>query len=133
MAEYKPVVFNEGAPLDPQKLNDMQTNISNLVGDVGGLKNSTLDSTYTLLTDAGSFMTGELTAGSKNNQGEIAYSASFTGVPRIIASIGSSIGAGDIVTVSIEDGSTTRPSINVHTNKNRAPVRINWMAFEKKQ
>jgi hypothetical protein len=132
MAEYKPVVFNEGAPLDPQKLNDMQTNISNLVGDVGGLKNTTLDSTYTLLTDAGSFMTGDLTANSKNNQGEVAYSASFTGVPRIVASIGSSIGVGDIVTVSIEDGAT-KPSINVHTNKNRGPVRINWMAFQKKQ
>lgn len=132
MAEYKPVVFNEGAPLDPQKLNDMQTNISNLVGDVGGLKNTTLDSTYTLLTDAGSFMTGDLLANNKNNQGEVAYSASFTGVPRIVASVGSSIGVGDIVTVSIENGAD-KPSINVHTNKNRGPVRINWMAFQKKQ
>ena len=132
MAEYKPVVFNEGAPLDPQKLNDMQTNISNLVGDVGGLKNTTLDSTYTLLTDAGSFMTGDLRADNKNNQGEVAYSASFTSVPRIVASVGSSIGVGDIVTVSIENGAD-KPSINVHTNKNRGPVRINWMAFQKKQ
>lgn len=130
MAEYKPVVFNEGAPLDPQKLNDLQTNITNLVGDVGGLKNSTTDSTYTLLTDAGTYMTDDLVVGTADEY-EVPYSASFSKAPRIIASIGTSIQPGYIVTVSIKDAATN-PKIQVWTNKARGPIRVNWMAFEKK-
>lgn len=128
--KYTPVVFNEGAPLDPQKLNDMQTNISNLVGDVGGLKNATVDSTYVLVTDGGTYMTDDLKTGTASET-EVPYSASFSGVPRIVASIGSALNSGEIVTVSIKSGDT-KPIIQVWTNKSRGPVRVNWMAFEKK-
>ena len=129
MADYTPVIFNEGAPLDPQKLNDLQINISNLVGDVGGLKSATLDAQYTVKTDAGYFKTDDLKTGSPYTL-EVPYSSSFAGVPKIIASIGSAISSGEIVTVSVAS-STSKPTIQVWTNKNRGPVTVNWIAFEK--
>jgi len=128
--KYTPVTFNAGAPLDPQKLMDMQSNITNLVVDVNKLSNTTLDQQYTIVTDAGSFMTDDLKVGTAYTL-EVPYSSSFTGVPRVISSVGSSLGSGEIVTTSIASGST-KPTIQVWTNKNRGPVRINWMAFEKK-
>lgn len=127
---YQPVVFNEGAPLDPSKLMELQANITGIVADVGSLKNQTETSTYTVLTDAGTYMTEALVAGTPHEL-DVPYSASFSKAPRVIASIGSSIGSGEIVTVSVKDGDT-KPKIQVWTNKARGPVRVNWMAFEKK-
>jgi hypothetical protein len=128
--KYTPVTFNAGAPLDPQKLMDMQSNITSLVVDVNKLSNTTLDQQYTIVNDAGSFMTDDLKVGTPYLL-EVPYSSSFTGVPRIISSIGSSLGSSEIVTTAIANAST-KPTIQVWTNKNRGPVRVNWMAFEKK-
>lgn len=130
VSTYKPVSFNEGAPLDPQKLMELQANVTSLVTDVNNLTNTTLEDQYTLKIDGGSFMTDDLQVGKPYTK-EVPYSPIFTGVPSIVASIGSGIGDGSIVTISIADADT-KPKIQVHTNKNRGPVRINWMAFQKK-
>ena len=127
--KYTPVTFNAGAPLDPQKLMDLQTNVTTLVADVNKLNNTTLDQQYTMLTDGGSYLTDDLKVGTPHLL-EVPTSSAFSEVPRIVASIGSSL-SGEIVTISIAN-SSTKPTIQVWTNKNRGPVRINWMAFEKK-
>jgi hypothetical protein len=129
--KYTPVTFNAGAPLDPQKLMDLQSNITSLVTDVNGLTNATLDQQYTLKIDGGSYVTGKLTAGSADTE-QVVTSASFSGVPFIIASVGSSLAKDEVVTVSITSAGVA-PSIRVISNKNREPVRINWIAFEKNQ
>ncbi len=129
--KYTPVTFNAGAPLDPQKLMDMQSNITTLVTDVNNLNNTTLENQYTLKIDGGSYVTGKLTAGVADTE-QVVTTAAFSGVPFIIASVGSSLAKDEIVTVSITSAGSA-PSIRVISNKSRDGVRINWIAFEKNQ
>jgi hypothetical protein len=128
---YVPVTFNEGAPLDPQQLMKLQSNITSLVGDVNGLKNATADASYTMLTDGGYFETEDLKAGTAYEY-EVPYSSAFdeSSPPRIIATV-SSVLSGEIITLSVKS-SSTKPTIQVWTNKARKGIWINWMAFQKK-
>jgi len=129
--KYTPVTFNAGAPLDPQKLMDLQSNITSLVTDVNGLTNASLDNQYTLKIDGGSYLTGKLTAGVFDTE-QVVTTAAFSGAPFIIASVGSSLAKDEVVTVSIASAGNA-PSIRVISNKSRDAVRINWIAFEKNQ
>jgi hypothetical protein len=128
---YTPVAFNEGEPLDPQKLMQLQSNVTNLVGDVNGLKNSTADASYTMLTDGGNFETEDLKVGTPFEY-EVPYSSAFdeSSPPRIIATVSSNLN-GEIVTLSVKT-SNKNPTIQVWTNKARKGIWINWFAFQKK-
>lgn len=130
---YNPVTFNEGEPLDPQKLMQLQANVTNLVTDVNkiGLQNATDGTSYSMLTDGGNFETEDLKVGTPFEY-EVPYSSTFdeSSPPRIIATV-SSILSGEIVTLSVKS-SSTKPIIQVWTNKARKGVWINWFAFQKK-
>lgn len=131
MAErFTPVVFNEGAPLDPSKLNDLQNNLASLVQDVGGLKNTTLDATYTIVMDAG-YVELDLDK-EKISEAEVKYNATiFKEVPQITISVGSSISATTDVRIGLKDA-RTKPTIQVIANTARTNFRVNWIATEKK-
>ncbi len=129
--KYTPVTFNAGAPLDPQKLMDLQSNITTLVTDVNNLTNTTLEDQYKLKIDGDSYITGELSAGVADIR-QVTTTSSFSKAPFIIASVGSELAKDEIVTVSITSAGSS-PSIKVLSNKTRKPVRINWIAFEKSQ
>lgn len=131
MAEkFTPVVFNEGAPLEPSKLNDLQNNLSSLVQDVGGLKNATAEATYTVVMDCG-FESVDLVANTMKEV-EVRYNAAiFTGIPQITMSVGSAISATTNIEIGLKD-STTKPTIQILSAVNRSGFKINWIATEKK-
>ena len=128
---YEQIIFNEGAPLDPQKLNDLQINVSTIVGDLTKIKNATIDQEYVMQTDGGYFVTDALTANVISTV-EVPYSPLFTNIPTIVACVGSSLNAKDVVTLSIKDPDR-KPMIQIQCNVSKPNgIRINWMAFEKK-
>lgn len=131
---YNPVTFNEGEPLDPQKLMQLQANVTNLVTDVNkiSLQNATDGTSYSMLTDGGYFQTDALVAG-KSFDYPVPYSSAFdeSSPPRIVATVSSNLKKGQIVTLSVKD-SNQKPVIQVWTNVSMDPVWINWFAFQKK-
>lgn len=128
---YEQIIFNEGAPLDPQKLNDLQINVSTIVGDLTKIKNATIDQEYVMQTDGGYVITDALVANTISNI-EVPYSPLFVGVPTIVASVGGPLNQKDVVTLSIKDADR-KPMIQVQCNVNKpSGIRINWIAFEKK-
>ena len=133
---YNPVTFNEGEPLDPQKLMQLQANVTNLVTDVNkiGLQNATDGTSYSMLTDGGSFETEALVVGTPFEY-KVPYSSAFdeSSPPKIIATVSSVLPekGGEIITLSVKS-SNSEPTIQVWTNKARKGVWINWFAFQKK-
>ena len=53
MAQLTPVTFNEGEPLDVNKLNNLVTNVTNTYTTASQLQNSTTTGTQTITFDAG--------------------------------------------------------------------------------
>jgi hypothetical protein len=125
--QLRAVEFNEGEPLDPNKLNDLKHNI--IVAYEEAVKNTSdtgqvtrFDSGFVLVDiKKGVGLSAEISLGTLPN----AY---------IITSIGSGLKAGVQATLSIE-GSTTKPQIRVSTSPaiDRSNFRINYLLVSKEK
>jgi hypothetical protein len=131
MATYVPVVFNEGAPLDPQKLMDLQSNVSAIFTDVGKLKNSSNGSQYTVVTDFGSVTTGPIEANKLSGPTPLSTEANLEnyGKVKFIVSLASPLIAGEYISLTVND----KNELFVSSNKARTKgVVVNWIGAVQK-
>lgn len=134
---FKPVVFNEGEPLDPQKLNDLSTNIKESFDVSDNLYNNTINNiteSFKAIVYAGSVEARDLSPntpkpfeinlGQGFEEGEPIY---ITATPRGI------VRANENINITIYRGSDT-PKIYVQTNnKERRSITIDWIAVQLKK
>jgi hypothetical protein len=128
--ELRAVEFNEGEPLDPNKLNDLKHNI--IITYEEAVKNNS-DTGYKTLLDSGSV---DIVIKAKTATGtseEISLGTLQN--PSIIASIGSALKEGTLATLSIVDP-TKRPKIRVSISA--APsadltIKVNYLLVSKQQ
>lgn len=128
--QLRAVEFNEGEPLDPNKLNDLKHNI--IITYEEAVKNNSdagyktlFDSGYVdiiIKKDTGTATSEEISLGTLPN-------------PSIITSIGSLLAVGTLATLSIQDA-TTRPKIRVSispVSKSDRTLRVNYLLVSKQQ
>jgi len=109
MADLISVVFNEGEPLDPKKLNDLRLNITNTYATASSLQNSTSSGTQTILMDTGQTPSVTVTVG-KIGTVALPINAKFgSTIPTFVVSLGSTLAAGDSVSVGVTNTSTQTP------------------------
>ena len=135
MADFKiePVVFNEGAPLDPTDLQKLQANITNLSSQI--LFNQTLDGQKLQpIVDYGQVSVSAIAAGAISAAVPITYNTSFgTVVPTVVATLASTLRAKEQVSIQIVNGDTLTPKIVVGSNLATAGTAlVNWIAIANK-
>lgn len=139
MAEkYTPVVFNEGAPLDPTDLMKLQGNVAKIFADVGGLKTSTTQGNYTTLVDYGT--TSITTVAGKAVQGDKLvttanlenYATPTNQVQWVVSVAGTKMTDGEWISLSVQTtNGGQNPTLWASSNKGRA-IKVNWIATVKK-
>ena len=134
MADFKiePVVFNEGAPLDPTDLQKLQANITNLSSQI--LFNQTLDGQKLQpIVDYGQITIPAISAGAVSAAKPITYNTNFgTVVPTVVATLASTLRAKEQVSIQIVDGDTLTPKIVISSNLARSSTLVNWIAIANK-
>ncbi len=130
---FEAVVFNEGEPLDPDKLNKLQTNIANTYQTSSTLYNATVgqqSQPYVPVLDSGYWTFENLKAG-KRASTKLTFNTAFSGIPHVIAGIRSDLRDGEQISVSVIN-LTGNPEIVCISNKDKASCRVEWIAMEKK-
>ena len=130
------VVFNEGEPLDPDKLNKVQANILNVYSTTG-LLNTTVTGIQgqitTSITDSGKATVTGMTA-DKFGSILVPVSGSFTGNAIIVASVGQGLGDSDeqiVITTGKVSGGQFKLAAK-SSNKSRKSLTVNYIITEKK-
>ena len=128
--ELRAVEFNEGEPLDPNKLNDLKHNI--IITYEEAVKNNS-DNGYKTLIDS-NFINIDIKNKSATGTSE-EISLGTLQSPSIITSIGSLLPVGTLATLSIQDA-TGRPKIRVSISppaKADLTIRVNYLLVSKQQ
>ena len=128
--QLRAVEFNEGEPLDPNKLNDLKHNI--IITYEEAVKNNS-DTGYKTLFDSGSEDIIIKKDGTTGTSKELSLGTLPN--PSIIASIGSALPFGTFATLSIQDA-TTRPKIRVSispASKAGITLKVNYLLVSKQQ
>lgn len=132
---FEAVVFNEGEPLDPDKLNKLQTNIANTYQTSSTLYNATVGNqtvAYVPIMNCGSLefdLTANVAAKKSFDPGTM-----FTNdpPPHVVATINGVISDKEQISLSVV-GVGTKPEIYVISTKARKGVRVDWIAIQKKE
>lgn len=120
--QLRQVVFNEGEPLDPNKLNDLAANIKTAY-DLS-VANMGTDGTYKVNLDTGRF---SMTLKDGVALSDPITNASMTS-PQLIASIGSFVSNDTQVTLTLEGGNRIKL---VSSPKSAKTIWVNWILAEK--
>jgi len=131
---YSSIVFNEGEPLDPNKLNQLQTNLADIYKTSNSLYNATVNdqgSAAVPIVHFGSVNSGPLTA-NKSSTVTVSPPSSFDNTKDafIIASVGQHIGS-SIISVYAQKTSD-KYNIYVVSNVTRESVLINYLMIQQK-
>lgn len=131
---FEAVVFNEGEPLDPDKLNKLQTNIANTYQTSSTLYNATVGSqtvAYVPIINNGHLIFPKLEA---NKVAGLPFDPGtmFTTTPYVVATVRSQISDGEQISVSVINVSN-KPEIRLISSKARTDVRVEWIAMQKKE
>ncbi len=142
MAEtWKSVVFNEGAPLDPNDLNQLQTNLTNVFNTSKSLLNATKDASGTNRVAIIDSNTETITLSGKANTPSAAFpvtfSSSFSAGTEIAftASVGEAPTAamGVISVAAVVTPGTLSGKLYVTTSLGKAgTIKVNWIAAQLK-
>jgi hypothetical protein len=142
MAEaWKSVVFNEGAPLDPNDLNQLQTNLTNVFNTSKSLLNATKDASGTNRVAIIDSNVETIPLSGKANVASsafpVTFSSSFNSGTEIsfTASVGDVplSGAGVISVAAVVTPGTLSGKIYVTTSLAKAgSVKVNWIAAQLK-
>ena len=137
MATFETITFNEGEPLDPNKLNKLQENIVTTYSTANNLFNSTLDgqtSSFKAITNAG---TVECTGVSKGTTKsfDLDLGTGFSNVssnpPRIVVSLAGGLATGDSVTLSVAGAATASPKLWVsNVNSAKSTFNVTFIAVQ---
>ena len=131
---FETVVFNEGEPLDPDKLNKLQTNIANTYQTSSTLYNATVGNqtmAYVPVMNNG-FVVFEKLEANKLSKLSFDPGTMFTSTPYVVAGLRSTPYEGEQITVSVIN-LTGKPEICAISNKSHANVRVEWIAMQKKE
>jgi hypothetical protein len=131
---FKPIVFNEGEPLDPQKLTDLNTNIKEAFDNSDNLYSSTVNNiTQTLkpVIYANKIEATDLSPNTPKafnidlgNGFDSTQPIYITATPRGI------VKSNENITITVYRGGST-PQIYVQTNsKERRSLTIDWVAIQ---
>jgi hypothetical protein len=131
---FETVVFNEGEPLDPDKLNKLQTNIANTYQTSSTLYNATVGNqtmAYVPVMNNGFVLFEKLEA---NKVAKLSFDPGtmFTSTPYVVAALRSNLSDGEQLSVSVIN-LTGKPEICAISNKARTNVRVEWIAMQKKE
>lgn len=128
--QYVPVTFNDGAPLDPQKLMELQSNVKTLFEETTKLKNSTGTANYTVATDCGRISLENIKANVSISTEPIAVT-NFTDGAVVVAIPGSNTKGAQITinSSSVANGTFT---LSVKSNLDLAKLWINWHIAQRK-
>ncbi len=131
MAELIPVTFNEGEPLDVNKLNNIRLNQVTTYQMASSLQNATIDGKTVPIIDFGSVSVAVSKIGS-NGPVVLPINANFVGIPTFIVSIGGGEIGSAIVSPRLVSA-TTAPAVMVQSsvalNKN---IQVNYIAIQNK-
>jgi hypothetical protein len=142
MAEtWKSVTFNEGAPLDPNDLNQLQTNLTNVFNTSKSLLNATKDSSGTNRVAIIDSDTETVPLSGKANTPSAAYAVTFSSsfLPAVDISFTASVGEaltskmGTVSVAAVVSPGTLNGKIYVTTSLAYAgSIKINWIAAQLK-
>lgn len=125
---YSPVTFNEGAPLDPKALNDLQTSVTTAYTQSMNVVNSSGGAQYVPIIDCGSVVVDVTTA---NTPAKTAFTLNeaFTDPSkiRVTATVNNGLSKDEQVTVSVA-GLASGPTVWVNSNKVRKYT-VHWTAI----
>lgn len=127
---FTPIVFNEGAPLDPAQLNNLQTNITALYQD-SSLKDSSADG-ISALVRGGQVSFGNMVAGERKRV-PLNLPAIFADLaaPFVVATFRNQLGKDHIVSVSVDSIAKSQSGgagITLVTNKAINNALVDWIA-----
>jgi hypothetical protein len=128
----KIVTFKEGEPFDPNKLNDMQSNISTAYTASSVVYNSTVNGAQSKsvvpVIKSGQIRFGDMKAGDVKTESLPAdIRTENLPAPHVVATFRNKAKANQIVTVSVHE-ITTNPSITVYTNQAITSCMVDWIA-----
>jgi hypothetical protein len=137
MATFETITFNEGEPLDPNKLNKMQENIVTTYATANNLFNSIIDgqtSSFKAVTNANTVECSGVSKGTTKSF-DLDLGTGFSNVssnpPRIVVSLAGGLATGDSVTLSVAGASTASPKIWVsNVNSSKSTFNVTWIAVQ---
>ena len=140
---FKPIVFNEGEPLDPQKLNDLNSNIKESFDTSDDLYSSTVDNitkSFKSVIYAGNIEAKDLSPNTpKPFQIDLGQGFDSTLPVYITATPRGIVRSNENINITIYRGGsntedTTRAQMYVQTNsKDRRSITIDWIAVQLRQ
>jgi|APCry1669188879_1035177.scaffolds.fasta_scaffold36292_5 hypothetical protein len=138
MADFTPVVFNDGQPLDLDQLRKMATNLQAMYTQINNvyaaLTNGQSGNTATLpVVDANYVTFSDGLKKGTNGPKSFGFSVKFPGgAPYVIASISTNLGS---TLASAYVTTDANNKYNIYVNSSAvvtSPVTVNWMAFAPK-
>jgi hypothetical protein len=137
MPTFETITFNEGEPLDPNKLNKLQENIVTTYATANNLFNSTLDgqtSSFKAITNAGTIECTGVSKGTTKSF-DLDLGTGFSNVssnpPRIVVSLSGGLGTGDSVTLSVTGAATASPKLFIsNVNSSRNTFNVTFIAVQ---
>jgi hypothetical protein len=128
--EYKVVVFNEGAPLDPTQLNDLSRNVSSARAANQGILNSTMNQEYQIKSNCG-FQKIEGLEGGKTGTAQVSVPG-FTSDAIVVATPRGNVRLKEQMTIVINTMAEGSFIINVTSSDlQRKETNINWIISQK--
>jgi hypothetical protein len=128
---FKPITFNEGEPLDPNKLNDMQKNTNVAYQASNVVYNSTLNAQSNPIVPvikSGNLQFGKMAAKEiKTLPLPTDLIVAGLPTPQVVASFRAKGEKDQIVTVSVHE-IATNPSITVYTSTAINNCLVDWIA-----
>ena len=138
MATFETITFNEGEPLDPNKLNKLQENIVTTYSNANTLFNSTLNgqtSSFKPIINAGTLQCTDVSKGRTRSfdidLGNGFSTSSNDPSPRIVVSLSGGLKVGDSVTLSVSGASTGSPKLHIsNVNSSDTTFNVTWIAVQ---
>ena len=130
MADLIPVTFNEGEPLDVNKLNNLRLNQVTTYQIASSLQNSTIDGKTVPMIDFGSV--NVVTKLGSSAAVSLPINPNFTGTPTFIVSIGGGSVGSAIAIPRVINQSSSNPQVIVNSTKDVGTVQVNYIAIQNK-
>ena len=140
MTEFNPdVIFNAGAPIDVNKLNQLQRNISSVYEKNSSLLNTTNTTVGGIQKEIRVFPivdVGQVELKVNGNSQQVPFkNTNFTKAPSIVATIASNLDTKTSYSIRATANNATNANIEVVSTNEKAtgqPILVNWIAIEMK-
>ena len=130
---FKPISFKEGEPFDPNKLNELQTNISSAYNASNVVYNATFTGAQSTprvpVFKSDQAKLGDLKAGSTTTFPLPAdIRTENLPAPHVVATLRNKIGVSHVVTICVHN-IIDSPSITIYTSQAIKSCMIDWIAI----